>query len=872
MFVNVKKVKHALSKQDRAVLGKNLLKDIQPELISFGDKEAYCDLRGDNSEHLMKTMLDISNNNHLDFWNAPLAIVYDLKEKQVASRLLISSYNELWFYALKEFEIYFSNERANLFNENNKLINEKHTSCERKGRFAVGDWLFDISGIEFRYFAIKINRASNVDDIARIKAIAIFRDLEDNQELYINKAYPNRLNQKVVSVNGNYSGNIENIIDGHAFCGNTLKLLGNDTKIIFENNSNTPISKISLIGKKTIIKGIYFNENQVDIFINKIDYSLSSRESLYGFEEVSACFETTYARFIGLEFGQPCEIDKIIFDSFDRTIEVDTSKVINDNFLGIGGNCIPTELSNDSRAYGYNEAYFELQKRRLKQLNPHICRVLLQLDWFVKDKEAYENGGYDFDTSDFISLVETVRALKEAGSEVELNIGWKTVPEHLDFMAFPECIEKGENQARASAPKDYLNFAKAGAAAVHQLFVNKKLDNIKYLTFFNEPYYLNGPLGDFGYPEKGKEKFKYWCKILSATKTELQKLNIADSFEFWGVEQACEETREIVMQTMNELARDDLKAHTLHIYGKTYDELCDLFENSVMPNSEGKQVFITELANSASADADFNYNHVGMCLAMANSGVAGGCLWILSGALLPYPMSWIHDGGVPGDGDIASSFWQYLPLDKYLDGIGESFYELSLLNRYVPIHSKVIATTGASKYSDIHFAAFESPQGDYTVAVESKESLDIAELNIKFKEKISKTFYKYVYKRPCKKSANLIVPPAVDSIFVKDKISDIISEEYSLTVYSTIPPIAQVEIDNPCVYLKAGTSVNLNAKAIDSKTSDIHWSLGECTMKGATITENGKFTMPPNASLFDTFSVKASLETGEYGVAIIRVK
>lgn len=867
--VNVKKIRAAFSKQDRAILGVNLLQDIQPKLVSLGNEPACCDLRGDHSESLMKTALDIKSEGHLDFLNPPFALVYDLSSIQKASRLLVSAYNELWFYALKEFEIYFSKNEEQLFNKENLFDREKYTSRELKGRFGVGDWLYDISEVEFRYFAIKVNQASNADDIARIKTVAIFRDFDDDNALYINKKYPDRLQIAPIGFDGESSGVNELVVDGFAFSNDTLKLL-NCGRLVLENKSNSPVSKIAILGKNCLINGIYLGDSVEGLTV--VESALSAKNSLYDRCEYTATFKTTDAKYIGIDFVGDCEIDEIVAISLDRTINVNPKEVLNDNFFGIGGNCIPTELSDASRSYGYNDAYFELQKRRLKQLNPHICRVFLQLDWFVEDKEAYENGGYEYTTSDFISLVETIRALKEAGCEVELNIGWKTTPEHLDFMAFPECLEKGDKQARASAPKDPILFAKAGAAAVHQLYINEGLDNIKYLTFFNEPYYPQGPLGDFGYPQKGREKFVYWCKILTETKKELQRLKIADKFEFWGVEQACEETREIVLQTMNELAPKDLNAHTLHIYGRTYDELYDLIKNSVMPNSAGKPVLITELANSATADVDFNYNHIGMYLAMANSGASGGCLWILSGALLPYPMGWIHDGGVPGDGDIASSFWQYLPLDKYLDGIGESFYELSLLNRYVPIHSKVIATSGASDYSDIHFAAFESPDGDYTVAVESKDSNNITELNILFPQQVGKTFYKYVYKRPYKKTANLIVPPLNDTLFIEDRIRDIISEEYSLTVYSTIPPIAQVEIDNPCVYIKPGSSINLNAKVINSNTDKVNWTLGECTISGAEINENGKFTMPANADKFDTFSVKATLDTGEYGVAIIKVK
>jgi hypothetical protein len=290
-----------------------------------------------------------------------------------------------------------------------------------------------------------------------------------------------------------------------------------------------------------------------------------------------------------------------------------------------------------------------------------------------------------------------------------------------------------------------------------------------------------------------------------------------------------------------------------------------------MPAANNKPIFLGEFSNSATSDVNFDYNHVENHLAMANSGALGGCLWILSGAHLPNPMLWIHNGGNPGDGDVGESNWQFLPRDRNLDGVGESFYELSLLNTYVPAHSKVFANNFGADYKDIRVGSFKK-DNDYAVVVESKQSADEKKIKIKFDCEIGKRMYKYTYSRPNKKDANMIIPRCNAEIFVDDYIEDTLGYEYSVTVYSTIPPKPQVAIDNPCMYIEAGSSVKLSATAIDSTESEITWSLGDCTVTGAKISENGVFTMPPHANHGDVCSVKATLKNGAYGVAIIKIK
>lgn len=53
-----------------------------------------------------------------------------------------------------------------------------------------------------------------------------------------------------------------------------------------------------------------------------------------------------------------------------RTVTIDTNNVIQDDFLGVGVNTIPTALMPGQMQYGYTEAHWEIDKNEFRRSSP----------------------------------------------------------------------------------------------------------------------------------------------------------------------------------------------------------------------------------------------------------------------------------------------------------------------------------------------------------------------------------------------------------------------------------------------------------------------------------------------------------------------
>lgn len=71
---------------------------------------------------------------------------------------------------------------------------------------------------------------------------------------------------------------------------------------------------------------------------------------------------------------------------------------------------------------GYDAAYWEMDLKRIQTLEPKVARVWFQPDWMEQTK-----GVYDWTSPKMLAFYTYLDALKAAGTEVELNYGWKVM-------------------------------------------------------------------------------------------------------------------------------------------------------------------------------------------------------------------------------------------------------------------------------------------------------------------------------------------------------------------------------------------------------------------------------------------------------------
>jgi hypothetical protein len=632
--------------------------------------------------------------------------------------------------------------------------------------------------------------------------------------------------------------------------------------------------------------GIYFSQNEEDLFedvncaVRRDDSSPVKRHISDWLFELRDCT----ARYFGFTVFKANPTDDIIRlsalglynrdftdqargseetcgDSCDaRDIQVYTKDVITEDFMGLGTNVIPMEFMPESIADGYNEVWWELQKRRVLTAKPHVNRMWFQIDWIVENEADYIAGRFDFESGKMQSVYRWLDILKKAGGEIELNFGWKIGTAIQEWFTFPEVTLK-----RNAAPRDLKLYGRACALLLRELIVNRGYDNIKYLTFYNESNYFGDSVdrGEFLVPTN--DKIGYWIEMLRETDRALGEIGLRGIVKYWNTEVSGPLSD--VLKWMSEINRripELTDMYTFHRYisvhgGILKDMATELEE--IRKAMAGKPFAATEFG--CICKPWWQANHIAFFITAANLGVSAMLQWIFSGIRFTDPLNFLMQNFF--------DFFGFLPKSG-TDSVNESFYELCLPMTYIPNHSKTLRSN-VSYSDDIRAAAFRTPDGGYTVVIEAKQENFERKIKIDFDEFINKTFYRYTYKRPNYRDPNAVIPPCEKEICIDKTLIDIIGTEYSLTVYTTIPPRKQIAFEELHREVCPGGSAALKTRLIDCD-GGIEWSVAASTGSGGSVDENGVFSVSAGAKTGDMFAVRAELEKcpDVYGIAIVTVK
>lgn len=792
---------------------------------------------------------------HVDFWGAPFSFTYDLGEVCNVEKICISGYSGGDNYALNDFELYAANSEEELFNPENLVVKYYRSPDED---YKAGnpmsvpcDVLYDAEG-SARFFGIKFLSACPADEIARIARIALFNDYTTTKSnlrkmLKVNDAFDGIVPQ----VTGDYSGCACYLGKNEAF--NDEKAVKADSDIALEYASDKKLfaSKIIAVAQGLTVEAIYADGN-------KADFSVEETETYDGRKIYTISLDETAANSFKLDIKKGAVIDSIFTDTSVRSAIIDELDVIDRDYIGSGCNVFPTALSTYGKSEGYNEVYWELEKHHIQKAKPHCVRMWFQIDWVVDTLEQYKNGDWQFDNPEMQSAVEYCKAFREQGIEIEFNFGWKIGRKVQSW--FP-VTGLDENMLRNAAPQDLYNYAKAAVGTLEYLILTHGCDNIKYLTFYNEATDVDSQRHDFAVHG---DAVAYWTSMARYTKYFLDRSVLAGMVEIWGIEETMHFGA--IMEKANILAPDVISRHTVHRYCLDYDTICQWCDEELIPNSDGKPVLLTEYGNSCRHSISWYVSHASNVLGGANHGLSGAFIWVMAGAPLVDPLNWMHAGL---DSEYSYQHWNFLPNCPSLDDAGESFYELCLLNQYIPMHAHSIRSNPAMKYNDTRFNAF-CKNGEYTVFVESRGD-KATEVNISFGKELNRTFYRHTYQHHEKAEGNLIVP-AVDKVMTAtDSLHDTLDEGYRLVVYTTVKPMRQVIMDNVDIRVKAGTAVKVGASVLDDDAAQTPvFSISKSLIDGAEL-KDGVVYIPENARVGDMLSVKAELTTGEFGISIIRV-
>ena len=563
----------------------------------------------------------------------------------------------------------------------------------------------------------------------------------------------------------------------------------------------------------------------------------------------------------------------------NRSINIKTSKIVFNDFMSIGTNMFTSTLTSASKkTYGFNETYFELQKKQIRSLNITTGRLIVSVEQIVTDTEKdpqrkdwknnkdyinYINGVYDFENEYMKSMYKYLDAYKEVGTEVNLNFGWNSTARVSMWL---------NQSVRGGAPRDLDAFAKAAAALADHLINEKGYTNIKRLTFYNEPSstYSLATLGD---------KKNYYSQMINKTYEQLKKRKLNNKIKIFAAEHT---TINYNMLTswydfFKEKCGSKLGGITHHSY---YDPSANIDYNvyydfyTKMYGHLKSRLQVTEYMDSyfdtRIKDNDrWNYSDASQLICSANTGVTGLMHWEGIGGTEPTVPFWSAGGYI-----------SYVPRNKETaQKIGYFYNGCSLINNYVGTYADVLYVDWNGK--DIRTSAFKRSDGEYTIIVEANNCSSERELTLKFDKKLGKKVYRYSYdysERAARLNGYDSIIPLNEKVYnnVGTTIKDKLSEKYRVYIYTTATPKKQIAFDNVWNECKKDDSIKLSANLLDCNANDeMVWSVLRTTgsAKGV-ISNSGEYTPAQSAKPGDLIAIKASLKNDNsiYSVALVSIK
>ena len=209
--------------------------------------------------------------------------------------------------------------------------------------------------------------------------------------------------------------------------------------------------------------------------------------------------------------------------------------------------------------------------------------------------------------------------------------------------------------------------------------------------------------------------------------------------------------------------------------------------------------------------------------------------------------------------------------------------------RYIPAHSKSLAVKlpdfGTERHfnpyelkwqdyaeSNIRAAAFITPNGEYAVFVETKESAENKKLKVDLPCRETLTFNKFTVDCKFDISKPARLPACVGTVTAENGIlTDDLGAGYSLTLYTTAKPCAQIVCSEDIIELAPGGKHRIEYFLLDTADGGVTLEIAEGN--DIVTLENGFVTVNENALKGDMAAVKIALRGNEniYDVVLVKV-
>lgn len=808
---------------------------------------------------------DTPDYTHIDIMGrSGITITYDLGQEYEIDKVLISNfYHATVDYSVGRYQLFVGKDEDTLYTQEN-CIADYDNSGNWKGNIdrTGADQLFRFPDAPSgSFFGIRILESNPTDDLVRIAKICLYNDEYTAQRAYYQNQAANWAdaeNGMLLNAEGEEiapNGSFEYLKDGIIFTDEALSWQNSEyADLILPIDETVEYDRLVFTlampegGSYEISFADAGNPSQrrpAAVSDDRTPVEIAGRpdtDSVVGEHILDERMSGSYLCIRMYGEGE-WRLEELGLYSNDRVEMVRTSEVVNEDFLGYGVNILPMALMEESLANSYKETLFALEYKRITTIRPKVARIWFQIDWMEAEK-----GVYDFDSERMQAVYPYLDALKEAGTLVELNFGWKIGSQAAKWFS----ADGTNGSGGAPAPADLEHYASSCAALLTELIDNRGYDNIYAISAYNEPNFD----GEFEY--SGSNKKQYYLDMMEAMDAAFKEAGLRDRVEIWGPEESGSfEWYDYMAQNGQEV----YDAYTFHVYGAT----CTSLEEMVslrLEAAQGKPALLTEFGFLES-ETTWETGNAAYAMTAAKSGLSGALFWVMTGVRLADPGTYMLS-------DKDRHLWG--PLQNGVDFVYRNYYEYGLLMRYVQPHSRVYSVT--SDNEDIRAAMFEAPDGNLTIAVQVRAQEEERYLNLQFDKDINTKFHKYVYTEQTQEEANALLAVCVGCVTADTSLKDYIGKEYSLIVYTTEDPGPQIVMDQVKVEIEGGDSVDLSASVLGSceqpadGEEELVWSI---VSGSGTIDQNGHYQSEEGLRRYTTIAVKAELKSDPsvYGIALV---
>ncbi len=853
-------------------IGYNLLENVEPKVVckETGGHPEYKNWGGkyDSTAYKLITVPYTGDNEeHIDIFSEDFTMTYDLGKVLDIDGLFTSG---LWLdgatgvYMLAEYELYVSENEEDLYTKKNLIAKVDNKAISLPGTPRQSEVFFKCEGVKGRYYGFKMLKACVTDQITRLSHLGVYNDRITEQHFFLDSIIENNyLTKEDIELPEGAKGCACSLVNNSVFDVEDAVVLSKGEVIL---TATKPAEYLTVTG---MVEGItvYTADSKDTLWQNPASGEITLCDTNSNPESCFLYKFQTSKKYIGIKMNDGAVVEQLGLYTYSRVADADLDNIKTHDFLGIGGNDIPTAWMHESRMDGFRNVYWPIYVHRMVKSQPAVLRVWFQVDWVVTEEENYLQGKCNFMSDRVRAFIKYLDAYEKAGIEIELNFGWKASTEIQDWFSIPTAgsSERSYIGQASSAPRNFEGFAKCCAATVKHFCETLGYTCIKHLTFFNESNY--GDEAEYNASDFGGyygESKQMWEKMLRLVDKELKAIGADKYVDYWLAEQSgSDDTVCEWIDYMMENCREFNAVNTFHRYKMTYNSRLELFKK-IKEHSGDVGALLGEFA--VYSDPVWYRSNIEYFMSIIHGGMRGGNYWTYQGSVIADP----NFMGF-GDYDDPRCGWWGKPYNSFFVE-HYPYHEFTLFSHYLPCHSKVIET--AVYDEDTRIEVIETPDGNYSVFVESNESKFDKTINVNFSKAIGKTFTKHVYKeKDVTLDGNLRIPPVCAEIEVDSTLTDTIDSDYQLVCYTTIPAYRQVEITETRVKVGIGESYQLESRLLDCE-GEIEWTVEHSQGAPCTVDQNGLVTTHPVSRPNDKHCIKATLKghPETYAVSLIVIE